>query len=75
MPGPLIVITFIASILVYLGATIYYFYMHYYSAAIIFLIFTALYALCFFMWRDRIPFATGKVYMLIFFFTLHAFGA
>ncbi|CAO3616314.1 unnamed protein product [Mucor fragilis] len=58
IPGPLIVITFVGSILVYLGVTIYYFYMHYYSAAIIFLIFTLLYAFCFYLWRDRIPFAT-----------------
>ncbi|KAI8971865.1 plasma-membrane choline transporter-domain-containing protein [Mycotypha africana] len=57
-PGPLITITFIGSIIVYLGVTIYYFYMHYYSAAIIFLIFTLLYAFCFWSWRDRIPFAT-----------------
>ncbi|KAF1796272.1 plasma-membrane choline transporter-domain-containing protein [Mucor lusitanicus] len=58
IPGPLIIITFVGSILVYLGVTIYYFYMHYYSAAIIFLIFTLLYAFCFYLWRDRIPFAT-----------------
>ncbi|EIE87019.1 hypothetical protein RO3G_11730 [Rhizopus delemar RA 99-880] len=32
--------------------------IHYYSAAIIFLIFSCLYAACFFWWRSRIPFAT-----------------
>ncbi|KAG1138129.1 hypothetical protein G6F37_010742 [Rhizopus arrhizus] len=31
---------------------------HYYSAAIVFLIFSCLYAACFFWWRSRIPFAT-----------------
>ncbi|KAI8076565.1 choline transporter-like protein [Gilbertella persicaria] len=32
--------------------------MHYYSAAIIFLVFTVLYLVCYWSWRDRIPFAT-----------------
>ncbi|RCH93038.1 Protein pns1 [Rhizopus stolonifer] len=32
--------------------------IHYYSAAIIFLIFSCLYVACFFWWRSRIPFAT-----------------
>ncbi|CAO3692029.1 Protein pns1 [Rhizopus azygosporus] len=58
IPGPLIYITFIGSIIVYFGVTIYYFVRHYYSAAIIFLIFSCLYLLCFFWWRSRIPFAT-----------------
>ncbi|GAA5810436.1 hypothetical protein MFLAVUS_003857 [Mucor flavus] len=58
IPGPLILVTFVGSILVYLGVTAYYFYMKYYSAAIIFLIFSVLYMLCFWWWRDRIPFAT-----------------
>ncbi|CEG73414.1 hypothetical protein RMATCC62417_08804 [Rhizopus microsporus] len=64
IPGPLIYITFIGSIIVYFGVTIYYFVRHYYSAAIIFLIFSCLYALCFFWWRSRIPFATGKSYFV-----------
>ncbi|KAI9332641.1 plasma-membrane choline transporter-domain-containing protein [Pilaira anomala] len=55
---PLIIVTFIGSIIVYFGVTIYYFVMHYYSAAIVFLIFACLYAACFFWWRSRIPFAT-----------------
>ncbi|KAI8875802.1 DUF580-domain-containing protein [Backusella circina FSU 941] len=57
IPGPLITITFVLSILVYFAVTIYYFYMHYYSAAIVFLIFSCLYLFCFWSWRDRIPFA------------------
>ncbi|KAI8076284.1 plasma-membrane choline transporter-domain-containing protein [Thamnidium elegans] len=44
--------------LIYFGVTIYYFVMHYYSAAIVFLIFACLYVACFFWWRSRIPFAT-----------------
>jgi hypothetical protein len=58
-PRPLIIVTFIGSIIVYFGVTIYYFVQHYYSAAIVFLIFACLYAACFFWWRSRIPFATG----------------
>lgn len=57
-PGPLIYVTFIGSIIVYFGVTIYYFVAHYYSAAIVFLIFACLYVACFFWWRSRIPFAT-----------------
>ncbi|KAI8369154.1 plasma-membrane choline transporter-domain-containing protein [Choanephora cucurbitarum] len=57
-PRPLIYITFIGSIIVYFGVTIYYFIAHYYSAAIVFLIFSVLYVFCFFSWRSRIPFAT-----------------
>ncbi|KAI7900418.1 plasma-membrane choline transporter-domain-containing protein [Cokeromyces recurvatus] len=57
-PKPLIVVTFIGSIIVYFGVTIYYFVMHYYSAAIVFLIFACLYVACFFWWKSRIPFAT-----------------
>ncbi|KAI8997374.1 plasma-membrane choline transporter-domain-containing protein [Pilobolus umbonatus] len=57
-PKQLIYTTFIGSIIVYFGVTIYYFVRHYYSAAIVFLIFSCLYALCFFWWRSRIPFAT-----------------
>ncbi|KAI7891655.1 plasma-membrane choline transporter-domain-containing protein [Mucor mucedo] len=58
-PKPLIILTFIGSIIVYFGVTIYYFVMHYYSAAIVFLIFSCLYLACLFWWRSRIPFATG----------------
>lgn len=57
-PRPLIVVTFIGSIIVYFGVTIYYFVEHYYSAAIVFLIFSCLYVACFFWWKSRIPFAT-----------------
>lgn len=60
-PKPLIIVTFIGSILVYFGVTIYYFVKHYYSAAIVFLIFSCLYVACFFWWKSRIPFATGKI--------------
>lgn len=59
-PRPLIIITFIGSIIVYFAVTIYYFVEHYYSAAIVFLIFACLYVACFFWWRHKIPFATGK---------------
>lgn len=64
IPGPLILVTFVGSILVYLGVTAYYFYMKYYSAAIIFLIFSVLYMLCFWWWRDRIPFATSRLFIV-----------
>ncbi|KAI8063901.1 plasma-membrane choline transporter-domain-containing protein [Gongronella butleri] len=57
-PRFMIYATFIGAVIVYFGVTIYYFVMHYYSAAIIFLIFSCLYLLCFFWWRSRIPFAT-----------------
>ncbi|OAC98451.1 hypothetical protein MUCCIDRAFT_44729 [Mucor lusitanicus CBS 277.49] len=57
-PRPLIIVTFIGSIIVYFGVTIYYFVKHYYSAAIVFLIFSCLYVACFFWWKSRIPFAT-----------------
>ncbi|KAI9474213.1 MAG: plasma-membrane choline transporter-domain-containing protein [Benjaminiella poitrasii] len=65
IPGPLIVITFVASILVYIAATVYYFYMKYYPAAVVFLIFTVLYLICFWTWRDRIPFATVMLKTII----------
>ncbi|CAO3640172.1 unnamed protein product [Cunninghamella blakesleeana] len=58
IPTPMIYITFILSIIIYFGVTIYYFTQHYYVAAIIFLIFSCLYLLCFFWWRSRIPFAS-----------------
>ncbi|OAD76419.1 hypothetical protein PHYBLDRAFT_154980 [Phycomyces blakesleeanus NRRL 1555(-)] len=57
-PRPLIIITFVCSIIVYFGVTIYYFTQHYYSAAIVFLIFSCLYLLAFWWWKSRIPFAT-----------------
>jgi len=38
--------------------TIYYFLARYYSAAIVFLIFSVFYAACWFWWKSRIPFAT-----------------
>ncbi|KAI8376125.1 plasma-membrane choline transporter-domain-containing protein [Radiomyces spectabilis] len=57
-PKPLIYITLIGSIIVYFGVTIYYFTQHYYSAAIVFLIFSCLYLCTFWWWRSRIPFAT-----------------
>ncbi|KAI7872957.1 plasma-membrane choline transporter-domain-containing protein [Spinellus fusiger] len=57
-PRPMIIITFVCSIIVYFGVTIYYLTQHYYSAAIVFLIFSCLYLICFWMWRKKIPFAT-----------------
>ncbi|CAO3636318.1 unnamed protein product [Cunninghamella echinulata] len=58
IPTLMIYITFILSIIIYFGVTIYYFTQHYYSAAIVFLIFSVLYLFCFFWWRSRIPFAS-----------------
>jgi hypothetical protein len=59
-PRPLIKVTFIMSIIFYFGVTFYYFAVGYYSAAIVFLIFSCLYAFMWFAWKSRIPFATGK---------------
>ncbi|CAO3677145.1 unnamed protein product [Rhizopus stolonifer] len=64
-PKPLIIITFIGSIIVYFAVTIYYFVRHYYSAAIVFLIFSCLYVACFFWWRSRIPFATEMLKTIV----------
>ncbi|KAI8081408.1 plasma-membrane choline transporter-domain-containing protein [Halteromyces radiatus] len=61
IPKQMIYITFIASIIIYFGVTIYYFTQHYYSAAIVFLIFAVLYLFTFFWWRSRIPFATAML--------------
>lgn len=61
-PRPLIKITFLLSIIFYFGVTFYYFAARYYSAAIVFLIFSCIYAFMWFFWRTRIPFATGKKY-------------
>jgi hypothetical protein len=58
-PRLLIKVTFLLSILFYFGVTFYYFAVHYYSAAIVFLIFSCLYAFMWFFWKSRIPFATG----------------
>lgn len=69
-PRPLIIVTFIGSIIVYFGVTIFYFVKHYYSAAIVFLIFSCLYVLCFFWWKSRIPFATGKYIISIVFYLM-----
>ncbi|CAO3670523.1 unnamed protein product [Umbelopsis ramanniana] len=57
-PRPLIKVTFIMSIIFYFGVTFYYFAVGYYSAAIVFLIFSCLYAFMWFAWKSRIPFAT-----------------
>ncbi|KAG2181360.1 hypothetical protein INT43_008943 [Umbelopsis isabellina] len=57
-PRLLIKVTFILSILFYFGVTFYYFAVHYYSAAIVFLIFSVIYAFMWFAWKSRIPFAT-----------------
>ncbi|KAI8149418.1 plasma-membrane choline transporter-domain-containing protein [Fennellomyces sp. T-0311] len=57
-PRFMIIATFIGSIIVYFGVTIYYFTQHYWSAAIVFLIFSCLYLAAFWWWRSRIPFAT-----------------
>lgn len=60
-PRILIKTTFFLSILFYFGVTFYYFATGYYSAAIVFLIFSCIYAFMWFAWKSRIPFATGKV--------------
>ncbi|KAK9370729.1 plasma-membrane choline transporter-domain-containing protein [Lipomyces kononenkoae] len=50
--------TGIMNIVLGLATAIYYFSEHYYSAAIVFLIFALFGAFCFFSWIRRIPFAT-----------------
>jgi hypothetical protein len=59
-PRILIKVTFALSILLYFAVTFYYFAVHYYSAAIVFLIFSVIYAFMWFAWKNRIPFATSK---------------
>ncbi|RUS12904.1 plasma-membrane choline transporter-domain-containing protein, partial [Endogone sp. FLAS-F59071] len=56
-PGPLIRITFALSIIFYFGVAIFYFIVGYWSAAVIFFIFAVLYAMAWFWWKARIPFA------------------
>ncbi|KAK9313681.1 plasma-membrane choline transporter-domain-containing protein [Lipomyces starkeyi] len=51
-------ITGIINIILGLATAIYYFTEHYYSAAIVFLLFALFGAFCFFSWIRRIPFAT-----------------
>ncbi|KAK9239201.1 plasma-membrane choline transporter-domain-containing protein [Lipomyces kononenkoae] len=51
-------ITGIINIVLGLATAIYYFSEHYYSAAIVFLLFALFGAFCFFSWIGRIPFAT-----------------
>lgn len=59
-PRLMIKVTFMLSIIFYFGVTFYYFAVHYYSAAIVFLIFSVIYAFMWFAWKSRIPFATSK---------------
>ncbi|KAL1922216.1 uncharacterized protein VTP21DRAFT_9755 [Calcarisporiella thermophila] len=49
--------TFLLSILVYIGVTIFFFVMGYFVGAIIFLIFSVLFIMMWFWWKSRIPFA------------------
>ncbi|KAK9243806.1 plasma-membrane choline transporter-domain-containing protein [Lipomyces tetrasporus] len=51
-------VTGILNIVFGLATAIYYFAEHYYSAAIVFLVFALFGAFCFFSWIKRIPFAT-----------------
>ncbi|KAK9378904.1 plasma-membrane choline transporter-domain-containing protein [Kockiozyma suomiensis] len=51
-------ITGIVNVLLGFATAIYYFVEHYYSAAIVFLIFAVFGAWCFYSWIGRIPFAT-----------------
>ncbi|KAK9470220.1 plasma-membrane choline transporter-domain-containing protein [Dipodascopsis tothii] len=51
-------ITGILNIVLGFATAIYYFAEHYYSAAIVFLIFAVFGAFCFYSWIGRIPFAT-----------------
>ncbi|KAF8252961.1 DUF580-domain-containing protein [Wilcoxina mikolae CBS 423.85] len=53
----LIYITAILNIVLGIGTAIYYFSRSYYSAAIVFLIFSVFYIFCFWSWRFRIPFS------------------
>ncbi|KAI9774558.1 MAG: putative choline transporter, neither null mutation nor overexpression affects choline transport [Geoglossum simile] len=50
-------ITGILQIVLGLGTAVYYFIKHYYSAAIVFAIFTVFYIVCFISWIPRIPFS------------------
>lgn len=65
IPRKLITTTYILSILVQFGVAIYYFIEKYYSGAVIFLIFAVLYALTWFSWRRRIPFASELLVAVI----------
>ncbi|KAK9457938.1 plasma-membrane choline transporter-domain-containing protein [Dipodascopsis uninucleata] len=51
-------ITGIINVILGFATAIYYFAEHYYSAAIVFLLFALFGAYCFISWRSRIPFAT-----------------
>ncbi|KAK9466269.1 plasma-membrane choline transporter-domain-containing protein [Lipomyces arxii] len=51
-------ITGILNVVLGFATAIYYFAEHYYSAAIVFLIFAVFGAFCFYSWISRIPFAT-----------------
>jgi hypothetical protein len=53
----IIYITFILQVAMGVGTSIIYFARHYYSAAVIFLLFAIVYIFCFFSWRKRIPFS------------------
>ncbi|KAK7202410.1 putative DUF580 domain protein Pns1 [Myxozyma melibiosi] len=51
-------VTGILNVLLGFATAIYYFVEHYYSAAVVFLIFAVFGAWCFYSWIGRIPFAT-----------------
>ncbi|KAI5812681.1 plasma-membrane choline transporter-domain-containing protein [Pyronema omphalodes] len=53
----LIYITGILNVVLGFATAVYYFYRKYYSAAIVFLIFSVFYAFCFWSWRSRMPFS------------------
>jgi len=57
-PKPLIKITFVISVLLYIAAAAYYAYLKLWVGTIIFAIFAVLYALSYYFWKSRIPFAT-----------------
>ncbi|ODV76844.1 protein PNS1 [Suhomyces tanzawaensis NRRL Y-17324] len=55
----------ILNVILGLGTCIYYFVMHYYSAAIVFLVFTLLSAWCYWSARSRIPFSATVLQIAI----------
>ncbi len=56
-PKAFIIASLVLNIVIGLATCIYYFTRHYYSAAIVFLVFTLISAFCYWTMRSRIPFA------------------
>lgn len=55
----------IMNVILGLGTAIYYFALHYYSAAIVFLVFTLITAYCYWSCRGRIPFSAAVLEITI----------